>query len=136
MKIKKIKARNFSEALTIVRKEMGEDAVILSTEDRKGARSYVEVTAAVDYDNGRDYSSRSFNKPEITTVSRKMPEYSTDSAPDSIAEMGAGAEGEYREIRTDSSPSLISISAIPDSSSSSINFFTLRISIRINLLGC
>src|SRR3981081_806108 len=33
-------------------------------------------------------------------------------------------------MRTDSSPSEISSSEIPDSSSNSINFFTLRISIR------
>ncbi len=98
MKIKKIKAKNFSEALTIVRKEMGEDAVILSTEDRNGARPYVEVTAAVDYDNGRDYSSQNFNKPEITTVSRKMPEYSTDSAPDNIAEIRQEIEGLRQSI--------------------------------------
>src|SRR5208282_3572625 len=36
----------------------------------------------------------------------------------------------WRLMRTDSSPSDISSSEIPDSSSSSINFFTLRISIR------
>src|SRR5688572_12584854 len=36
-------------------------------------------------------------------------------------------------MRTDSSPSLISISAMPDSSSSSMSFLTLRISIRILL---
>src|SRR5690606_28537503 len=35
-----------------------------------------------------------------------------------------------RLMRTASSPSLISISAMPDSSSSSISFFTLRISMR------
>src|SRR6202451_1236385 len=36
----------------------------------------------------------------------------------------------WRLMRTDSSPSEISSSEIPDSSSNSINFFTLRISIR------
>lgn len=50
MRIKKIRAKNFSEALSLVRKEMGPDAVILSSEDKKGVRSYVEVTAAIDYD--------------------------------------------------------------------------------------
>ncbi len=50
MKIKKIRAKSFGEALTLVRKELGEDAVILSSEDKKGSKSYVEVTAAVDYD--------------------------------------------------------------------------------------
>jgi hypothetical protein len=39
-------------------------------------------------------------------------------------------EREWRLMRTDSSPSEISSSAIPDSSRSSMSFFTLRISIR------
>jgi flagellar biosynthesis protein FlhF len=60
MKIKKIQARNFREALKLVKKELGADAVILSSEDRKGIRSYVEVTAAVDHDietdDGTNYS--------------------------------------------------------------------------------
>jgi flagellar biosynthesis protein FlhF len=50
MKIKKIRAKTFSEALAQVKRELGSDAVILSSEDKKGSRSYVEVTAAVDYD--------------------------------------------------------------------------------------
>jgi hypothetical protein len=37
-----------------------------------------------------------------------------------------------RLMRTDSSPSLISISPMPDSSSSSISFLTLRISMAIS----
>lgn len=52
MKIKRFKARTFSEALEMVKKELSEEAVILSTEEKKGLRSYVEVTAAVDYDQG------------------------------------------------------------------------------------
>ena len=56
MRIKKFHAKNFSEALTLVKREMGEDAVILSSEDKKGIRSCVEVTAAIDYENeaGKD----------------------------------------------------------------------------------
>lgn len=50
MKIKKIRARSFREALTLVKKELGAEAVILSSEDKKGMKSYVEVTAAIDYD--------------------------------------------------------------------------------------
>ncbi len=50
MKIKKFKARTFSEALELVKKELSEDAVILSSEEKKGLRPYVEVTAGVDYD--------------------------------------------------------------------------------------
>ncbi|MEW6569707.1 MAG: flagellar biosynthesis protein FlhF [Nitrospirota bacterium] len=50
MKIKKFKARNFTEALSLVKKELSEDAIILSTEEKKGLRPFVEVTAAVDYE--------------------------------------------------------------------------------------
>jgi flagellar biosynthesis protein FlhF len=50
MKIKKFTARTFSEALTLVKKELSRDAVILSTEEKKGLRPHVEVTAAVDYE--------------------------------------------------------------------------------------
>lgn len=52
MKIKKFKAKNFSEALKLVKKEFSEDAVILSSEEKKGFRPFVEITAAVDYDSG------------------------------------------------------------------------------------
>lgn len=48
MRIKKIQAKNFRQALSLVKKELGPDAVILSTEDKKGSNPYVEVTAAVD----------------------------------------------------------------------------------------
>ena len=50
MRIKKIRAKNFGEALAQVKKELGSDAVILSSEDKKGSRAYVEVTAAMDYE--------------------------------------------------------------------------------------
>lgn len=54
MKIKKFKARNFTEALEQVKKELSEDAIILSTEEKKGLRPFVEVTAAIDYDMTRN----------------------------------------------------------------------------------
>ncbi|MBI5741922.1 MAG: flagellar biosynthesis protein FlhF [Nitrospirae bacterium] len=50
MTIKKYQAKTFGEALACVKRELGEEAVIISSEDRKGARPYVEITAAVDYD--------------------------------------------------------------------------------------
>lgn len=57
MKIKRIRAKNFREALSLVKRELGSDAVILSSEDKKGIRSYVEVTAAIDYDLETDGSN-------------------------------------------------------------------------------
>ncbi|MBI5634177.1 MAG: flagellar biosynthesis protein FlhF [Nitrospirae bacterium] len=50
MKIKKFRAKTFSEALTLVKREMGRDAVILSSEEQKGLVPGVEVTAAADYE--------------------------------------------------------------------------------------
>ncbi|RJQ13391.1 MAG: flagellar biosynthesis protein FlhF [Nitrospiraceae bacterium] len=50
MKIKKFQARSFSEALTCIKRELGDNALIMSSEDKSATRSYVEVTAAVDYD--------------------------------------------------------------------------------------
>lgn len=53
MKIKTFKARTFSEALDLVKKEMSNDAVILSTHEKKGLMPSVEITAGVDYDAAR-----------------------------------------------------------------------------------
>lgn len=50
MKIRTFKARTFSEALALVKRELSEHAVILATRERKGLRPFVELTAAVDYD--------------------------------------------------------------------------------------
>jgi flagellar biosynthesis protein FlhF len=50
MKIKTFRAKSFREALAQVKKEMGEDAVILSTEEQKGLPPAVTVEAAVDYE--------------------------------------------------------------------------------------
>jgi len=54
MKIKKFTARTFSEALALVRKELSQDAVILATEEKKGLRPHVEVTAGIDYEPVRN----------------------------------------------------------------------------------
>ena len=51
MKIKRFRARSFSEALELVKKELGEDAVVISTEEKKGLFPSVEVVAAVDYED-------------------------------------------------------------------------------------
>jgi flagellar biosynthesis protein FlhF len=67
MRVKKIRAKNFREALTLVKRELGEDAVILSSDDRKGSNPYVEVTAAVDYDIETG-SEAAF--PAVTAVSQ------------------------------------------------------------------
>ncbi|MGQ9569999.1 MAG: hypothetical protein ACUVUQ_03980, partial [Thermodesulfovibrionales bacterium] len=50
MKIKKFKAKTFSEALSLVKKEFGADAIVLSTEEKKGISPSVELTAAIDYE--------------------------------------------------------------------------------------
>jgi len=50
MKIKTFKARTFTAALDLVKKEMSKDAVILSTKEKKGIVPSVEITAGVDYE--------------------------------------------------------------------------------------
>ncbi len=50
MKIKTFRAQTFAEALAMVKKELSDHAVILSSEELGGSRRGVEVTAAVDYD--------------------------------------------------------------------------------------
>jgi flagellar biosynthesis protein FlhF len=59
MKIKKFSAKNYRIALDMIKAEFGDNAVILSTNEKKGKQPYVEITAAIDYDNelsGRDES--------------------------------------------------------------------------------
>lgn len=58
MKIKTFRARTFSEALDLVKKELSDDAIILSTEEKKGFRPSVEITAAVDYTAGQRVSPK------------------------------------------------------------------------------
>jgi flagellar biosynthesis protein FlhF len=60
MKIKKIKAGTFSEALEIVKKEMGDDSVILSSSQiKEGDNICVEVVAAIEYEES--ITKKSFN---------------------------------------------------------------------------
>jgi len=70
MKIKKFQGKSFKEVLEIVKKEMGPDAVILSSSSKKeplSNRSYIEVTAAVDDGNEAFLclSERSEESPKI-----------------------------------------------------------------------
>lgn len=68
MKIKRFKAKTFSEALEMVKKELSEEAVILSTEEKKGLRPYVEVTAAVDYDQEVRGTVNSYSSNKIPST--------------------------------------------------------------------
>ena len=65
MKIKKFKAKTFTEALALVKKELSEDAIILSTEEKKGIRSFVEITAAVDYEMSAGRSGDTRKKQNV-----------------------------------------------------------------------
>jgi len=68
MKIKTFQAKTFSEALILVKKEMGEDAVILSSDEQTGLRPYVEVTAAIDYEpQGRQGGATQMSSPAPVT---------------------------------------------------------------------
>ncbi|MBF0537982.1 MAG: flagellar biosynthesis protein FlhF [Nitrospirae bacterium] len=80
MKIKKYQAKTFAEALVLVKKELSEDAIILSTEEKGGDNPFVEVTAAVDYDinkirplNDKREVQKSHLKKDTTNTARTMP---------------------------------------------------------------
>ncbi|MBN1906035.1 MAG: hypothetical protein JW927_13160 [Deltaproteobacteria bacterium] len=81
MNIRKFIARNSSEAIKMVKKEMGDDAVILRTrtvpysgKDAEKPGQGVEVTAAIDYDaTDTRQSVRDVNE-EIKELSRELKE--------------------------------------------------------------
>src|SRR3972149_6508537 len=104
MKIKKFKAKTFSEALTLVKRECSEDAVILSTEERKGIRPFVEITAAIDSEMARR------NKGTVDRVNRKRRK---DAAGQ---ETGAGSNGRKHSALPVICPPALSIRVIPPSS--------------------
>jgi len=59
MRIKKFTARTFAEALELVKKELSQDAIILQTEEKKGLRPHVVVTAGVE-EEPREVQSSQF----------------------------------------------------------------------------
>jgi flagellar biosynthesis protein FlhF len=84
MKIKKFRAKTFSDALKLVKKELNEDALILATEEKKGLRPYVEVTAAVDYDLKQKIEERDHESdiPEQKKVKERQKLENTDMLSD------------------------------------------------------
>lgn len=94
MKIKRFRARTFAEALETVKRELSDEAVILSTEEKKGLRPYVEVTAAVDYEQGiaRRSQSKGISSEEMTFNTRTAgksdnPEPFTLHSPSSLEDI-------------------------------------------------
>jgi flagellar biosynthesis protein FlhF len=93
MKIKTIRAKNFREALSLVKKELGPDAVILSSEDKKGVKSYVEVTAAIDYElEGYD------GKAQVVTQSPVNTDRGNESPQQIFTEAGSS---EFMNLKRD-----------------------------------
>jgi flagellar biosynthesis protein FlhF len=75
MKIKKFEAKNFREALALVKKELGKEAVILSSEEIKGLKNKVEVVAALDPDLELSSSPASYKgKGEDLSLIREKAE--------------------------------------------------------------
>ena len=71
MKIKTFHAKTFREALAQVKKEMGESAVILSSEEKKGKPRSVVVEAAVDHDIG-EFSAPRLPAPDAGAFARAI----------------------------------------------------------------
>ncbi len=94
MKIKKFEARSFREALARVKKELGHDAVILSSEEIGGLKPKVEVVAAIDQDMDQeelfdrhalktepDPGSERTTRPDIVSLSTSSPAFNTTAKP-------------------------------------------------------
>lgn len=95
MKIKKYEVYDMKEAMTIIKKELGPDAVILSTRKviKNGSfglfsRPMIEVTAAVDYDTKRE--KKGFYKPESekNDESQNANSYDTEKLAEIINSLG------------------------------------------------
>ena len=94
MKIKKFEARSFREALARVKKELGNEAVILSSEEINGLKPKVEVVAAIDYDTDREEPMSAFlmntevgaetegqSRPDKVSLSSYTPMAKTKATP-------------------------------------------------------
>jgi flagellar biosynthesis protein FlhF len=95
MKIKKFEAGNFREALARVKKELGHDAVILSSEEIGGLKPMVEVVAAIDQDLEQKEIFRAYSpeselesaggnstRPDKISLSSYSPLTKTNAFPD------------------------------------------------------
>ena len=74
MKIKKFQAPSFREALARVKKELGDEAVILSSEEINGLRPKVEVVAAIDQDlgPGGNLGTHAYEEAESAAETRRF----------------------------------------------------------------
>jgi flagellar biosynthesis protein FlhF len=94
MKIKKFEAGSFREALARVKKELGHDAVILSSEEIGGLKPMVEVVAAIDHDMEQEeilkaYAAKKESRadtgrparPDTVSLSSRTPVFPTPPIP-------------------------------------------------------
>lgn len=95
MKIKKYEVYDMKEAMTIIKKELGPDAVILSTRKviKNGSfglfsRPMIEVTAAVDYDTKREKKAFYKPEPEKNDESQNANSYGTEKLAEIINSLG------------------------------------------------
>lgn len=95
MKIKKYEVYDMKEAMTVIKKELGPDAVILSTRKviKNGSfglfsRPMIEVTAAVDYDTKREKKGFYKPEPEKNDESQNANSYDTEKLAETINSLG------------------------------------------------
>lgn len=89
MQIKKFKAKNFSKALEDVKKELGDNALILNTRSLSDSSSSsssanaVEVTVAIDHAEDKDEPKEKFEREEMDIVLKnpKAPKQETHPEP-------------------------------------------------------
>ncbi|MCX8083379.1 MAG: flagellar biosynthesis protein FlhF [Calditerrivibrio sp.] len=91
MKIKKYEVYDMKDALALIKKELGPDAVILSTRKINKPSGYgifskpmIEVTAAIDYDTKKEYKL----PPKFTEMEREKSVDNTDKIAEIINSLG------------------------------------------------
>ena len=91
MQIKKFKAKNFSKALEDVKKELGDNALILKTRSlsdsvlSSSTGGSVEVTVAIDRSNDSETPKESFNQEQANSLYEKNKAKKPELAQESLA---------------------------------------------------
>lgn len=78
MRIRKFVAPSIREALEQIKEELGEDAIILSSQKMiKGGKEMLEVTAAVDEETPKAYSPSPLKNPVFESIERELKSVKT-----------------------------------------------------------
>lgn len=88
MKIKTFTGKSYKEALDLVKKEFGPNAVIMETEEIKGEENFIKITAAIDFEQTKRSDNNIFsNYLESELLNANGPQSSNDDLKKEIKEI-------------------------------------------------